>query len=508
VVFDDGSGSGPALYAGGSFNVAGGSLANYIAKWNGQAWSGLGSGLSLWVNALTVFDDGSGSGPALFAGGSFDAAGGVSAKNIAKWDGQSWSAVGSGVNSAVYALSVYNDGGIAGPMLYVGGQFTTVGGVSAECMAKWDGQALSPLDSGVNNRVAALAVLDNGSGVAPLLYAAGAFTSAAGAEANRVAQWDGQKWSALGSGMNSTVSALAVFDDGSGSGPALYAAGTFTLAGGVAVNRIAKWDGQTWSALGSGLNGNVGCLTVFDDGSGSGPALYAGGGFGSAGGVAAAGIAKWDGQTWSPLGSGLNANASVLTVFDDGSGTGPALYAGGNFNTAGGKPASRIAKWDGQTWSALGSGVNNLVASLAVFDDGSGSGPALYAGGIFINAGGIAANRIAKWDGQNWSALGSGITGPEFSTILVDDLTVFDDGSGAGPALYVGGEFTAAGGVAANQMAKWDGQTWSGLGSGFDDGVIALTVFDDQSGAGPALIAGGWFISPSGAATAPPRDSR
>jgi hypothetical protein len=33
----------------------------------------------------------------------------------------------------------------------------------------------------------------------------------------------------------------------------------------------------------------------------------------------------------------------ALTVFDDG--TGPALYAGGTFNSAGGVPASRIAAW-------------------------------------------------------------------------------------------------------------------------------------------------------------------
>src|SRR5262249_37765159 len=63
------------------------------------------------------------------------------------------------------------------------------------------------------------------------------------------------EWGPLGSGMNNTVLALAVFDDGTG--PALYAGGYFTEAGGVQVNHIAKWDGTQWSPLGSGMNNTV-----------------------------------------------------------------------------------------------------------------------------------------------------------------------------------------------------------------------------------------------------------
>jgi hypothetical protein len=64
---------------------------------------------------------------------------------------------------------------------------------------------------------------------------------------SRVARWDGASWSSLGSGLDGTVRALAVFDDGSGA--ALYATGTFTTAGGVPANNIARWDGASWSAL-------------------------------------------------------------------------------------------------------------------------------------------------------------------------------------------------------------------------------------------------------------------
>src|SRR5205814_2191178 len=131
-------------------------------------------------------------------------------------------------------------------------------------------------------------------------------------------------------------------------------------------------------------------------------------GFTTAGGIGASNIAKWNGASWSALGSGCNSYVYALTVIDDGSG--PALYAGGAFTVAGGISAPHIARWNGSSWSALGapgSGMDNYVYTLAVFDDGSG--PALYAGGGFLTAGGVAAARIAKWNGSNWATLGSGM---------------------------------------------------------------------------------------------------
>src|SRR5262245_61564144 len=80
------------------------------------------------------------------------------------------------------------------------------------------------------------------------------------AAVNRVAKWDGANWSALGSGMDQDVEALAVYDDGGGA--ALCAGGRVTVAGGVAVNRVAKWDGSSWSALGNGMNAPVHTLAV------------------------------------------------------------------------------------------------------------------------------------------------------------------------------------------------------------------------------------------------------
>jgi len=488
AVHDDGGG--PALFVGGNFKTAGTVPANHIAKWDGSHWSALANGMGnsdfFSVSALTVYDDGGG--PALYAGGNFG-------NYIARWDGSSWSRPGGGVNSVVGALAVYDDGG--GPALYGGGNLTMASAVPVRRIARWDGSRWSALGDGMVPHVTALAVYDDGRG--PALYAGGDFTAAGGVPANRIARWDGASWSALGSGFGELVRALAVYDDGGG--PALYAGGLFELAGGVPANHVAKWDGSSWSRLGSGIRGAVRALAVYDDG--GGPALCAGGVFTTAGGVPANHVAKWNGSSWSALGSGMDDGVWSLTV--DAAGTvdpagGPALYAGGDFTVAGGVQANRIARWNGSSWSALGQGVSDAsyaasVHALALFDDGGGS--ALYAGGFFGLAGGVPANHIARWDGSSWSALGSGLALITYPNTRLHSLAVHDDGSG--PALYAGGYFTTAGGVAANGIARWDGSRWTPLGSGVSTGVSvptgvkALAVFDGPERGGRALFAGGDF---------------
>ncbi|OQB93629.1 MAG: hypothetical protein BWX84_00479 [Verrucomicrobia bacterium ADurb.Bin118] len=70
--------------------------------------------------------------------------------------------------------------------------------------------------------------------------------------------------------------------------------------------------------------------------------------------------------------------------------SGSDLYAGGWFTTAGGVAANYIAKWDGSSWSALGSGMNNGVSALAM------SGSDLYVGGWFTTAGGKVSPYLAR----------------------------------------------------------------------------------------------------------------
>src|SRR4029434_7001236 len=111
-------------------------------------------------------------------------------------------------------------------------------------------------------------------------------------------------------------------------------------------------------------------MTVFNDG--SGPALYAGGSFTAIAGVPARGIARWNGSAWAPVGNVVTTQTSpwgvALTIFDDG--TGPALYAGGQFSAIGGVSATNVAKWTGTTWAPLGDGLNRCVTRLGAYNHG------------------------------------------------------------------------------------------------------------------------------------------
>ncbi|MFI4855032.1 MAG: zinc-dependent metalloprotease family protein, partial [Phycisphaerales bacterium JB065] len=350
------------------------------------AWSAVGDGLDGLVLSLTEHTDASGR--ALYAGGNFEQAGDQPVAHIARWDGQQWSAVGTGINGTVHALESVTSGPLAG--LYASGFFSSAGGVAATNIARWDGSSWSPLAGGLNNRAYAMAVFDDGSGES--LYAAGIFTNSDGIPLSRIARWDGESWNPVGGGLNGTVNALEVFDDGTG--PALYAAGLITLAGGEAVEQVARWDGQQWSAVGAnGPDDMVNDLVVFDDG--TGPALYAAGRFMNADDASAEGIARWDGLNWTAVGDGLGTEVFALLAFRDTDG--PALFASGNFvTTIDLAPALGIAKWNGNEWSRMGLGLSG-DGGRSLVSARLGLGPAMFVGGGFSSAGSQQASSIARW---------------------------------------------------------------------------------------------------------------
>ncbi|MGB6222451.1 choice-of-anchor D domain-containing protein [Haloferula sp.] len=288
--------------------------------------------------------------------------------------------------------------------LYCAGDFTSVNGITANRVAMWNGTTWTALGDGLNNRVHALALLDGN------LYAGGQFTEAGGERAINIAMWNGSEWSPLGIGPNGTVYALAAVGD------ELYAGGQFTITGGIATNNLARWDGENWNAVGNGTNGRINALTS------NGSSLVAGGNFTLANGVTLNRIGQWNGTEWTALGTGVDGQVFALTTSNGN------IYAGGEFSQAGGLSSGRrIARWNGSAWSGLGTGIGATVYAIAANDED-------------IFAGNTAG--IIQWNGSAWSQLGSGTNG------LVRTLT------NNGLNLYVGGDFTTAGGKDSTYAAE------------------------------------------------------
>ncbi len=473
------------VYVGGGFIEVGGTPANYLARWNGSAWSTVGTGASNGTNgtvyALTIAGNGD-----LYVGGAFPRVGGsVVANNVARWDGTAWSPLGTGpangASNVVHAVAVAGNGDV-----YVGGSLVTP--ATGNYLAKWNGTAWSNPGAGAGNGpnyfVYALGVAGNGD-----LYAGGRFGQAGGASATRVAKWNGTAWGGLGTGvgngMNDFVSAVAVAGNGD-----VYVGGDFTRAGGAPATRVARWNGTAWSPLGTGLgnglnsySGSVLALAVAGNGD-----VYAGGSFTQANGISRAGfVEKWNGTAWVSLGTADNGLLSTAVYALAIAGNGD-VYAGGGFTYIGGTPANFVAKWNGTAWSPLGTGINGgnsgYVAALAVAGNGD-----VFAGGSFAQAGGVAANSIARWNGTAWAPLG---TGPANGVnYFVTALAAAGNGD-----VYVGGRFGQAGGASANRIARWNGTAWSPLGTGpangLDADVLALAV------AGNGDVYAGWERSLAG----------
>jgi trimeric autotransporter adhesin len=541
--------SGTDVYAGGLLYSAGGVSVNGIAKWDGAIWSSLGGGLTgeipAHVRAIEVVNGN------VYAGGQFTAAGSLAVAGIAKWDGTAWSPLGIGLTRTT-VLPEVRALAVSGNDLFVGGQFDTAGGVTADGIAKWNGTSWSALGSGrdiyniqtlvvsggdlyagglwgVNKwngtnwsrldglfgRVYKLATSGNGD-----LYANGLefeirTSSTTTVCCYRFAKWNGTNWTgiaginssydsglagygstgiivggscptagtrglSLWNGSNWMPSALGLASDYSSlnadvralaaSGPNTYVGGEFTTADGSPANHIAKWDGTNWSGLGPGVNGAVYAVAISDSN------VYVGGYFTLAGGIAANNIARWDGASWSNLDSGVNGAVYSIAV------SGKHVYAGGAFTNAGKATANNIARWDGANWSGLGGGMNGAVLTVGV------SGPEIYAGGYFTTAGGATARGIAKWSSAGWSPLGSGLSDQNanfYPYPFVSGIAI------SGTDVYVAGTFTHAGGTLVNHVAKWNGSSWSALGSG-----IHIPFYCDKYYCG--YLGGSWTITVSG----------
>ena len=325
----------------------------------------------------------------------------------------------------------------------------------------------SALSTGANNNVWSLFYASDGK-----LYAGGEFTTIGGVSANRIAYWDGTAWNAMGTGGN----AGAVYTIVEGPDGSIYAGGDPTAFGGIAnTNFIAKWNGSAWSSVtgASVANNAVSKLAFGPDGT-----LYAGGLFTSIGGVAAARIAKWDGTTWSVMGSGSANSVEGIAISPAGR-----VYIGGDTNS---DAVEEVAYWTGSAWTIVGAvAPAETIGALAFGLDGT-----LYVGGTFTQIGGVAAAKIAKYNGVAFTPLGTGITtGTE-----VVQLIVQPDGT-----LLASGVFTAVGGITTvRNIARWNGSAWVYLD--FDIAWSALRAIAQK--ADGTLTIGGSGATSSGVAGA------
>lgn len=393
----------------------------------------------------------------LYVGGSFTKVLDVSAQGIAMWNGEQWSSLDGGVNGSID--TVVSDG----TNLYVGGIFSQAGGFAATNVAKWDGSTWSPLGPGLSRtgipaptEVVALKIVGSD------LVAAGSFNQAGDLEVVNIARWNGSEWSAMGNGLGTWqtwVESLEVFQTN------LIAGGLFLNSGSAPVTNLASWNGSDWQPVGGGVSGS-GWWVDTEAGIITGSALsllstptglLVGGEFFKGGGNSITNLAKWDGTNWWSVGEAADATVRRLLV------DGTNILALGSFSQIGGVISRGTAAFDGVSWSPLGSGVvGHANAAVRI-------GTNLFVGGRFQLAGGKSAGFIARWDGHNWHSLFAGKCSAPFGSVYA--LASTPTGG-----VYVGGTFSSAGEVIAENIAEYDGTNWKPLGQGYPGGVSFLAV--------------------------------
>lgn len=240
----------------------------------------------------------------------------------------------------------------------------------------------------------------------------------------------------------------------------LYAVGTFDGVAGANSKNIVRYDGTFWTGLSPSGDMNGPVHAVTEFGGD----VIVGGTFNQINAAPYVHIARWSTSGWSTVSGGMRDTgiSSVLALAS----TATDVYAGGRFDEAGGVAAPGIARWDGSAWHALAEGVTNksivaaVVSCIAIVDRD------LYAAGRFDRAGGVDANNIAYWDGSTWTSLGAGVDSQVNAIAFHQGL------------LYVGGDFNRAGDLAANHVAMWDGSEWYALGQGANSTVHAISEWE------------------------------
>jgi len=299
------------------------------------------------------------------------------------------------------------------------------------------------------------------------LVVAGDFLSAGGAPANRIAEWNGASWTPLGAGLSDRVFALGTF------GGNLIAGGKFTEAGGGVAHHVAQWNGTSWSPLGAGLGGTVYAVIEYQG------QLLAGGDFPGY-------IARWNGTNWATYAPSFN-NTVLAFAIHQASPTATSLLVGGRFTGVVNTGDYIVRRDSTGTWRAINSGARAFVTSMHV------RGDSVYVGGVFQTVGPannpVPSKHVAVIDmlqfsgfGQ-WKAIGAtGTNGPVRAVAESAGLIV------------IGGQFGQIGTTNANNIATFNpvGGGLGTLGAGLSGATFAPLVRTLHVNGGN-VWAGGWF---------------
>ncbi len=458
--------AGSTVYVGGNFTNIGGHTRYSIAALNAStglltAWDPNANGGIVnagVVNAIAVSDS------TVYVGGNFTRIGGQPRNNIAALDASTgnpklWN---PDANFSVTALVVYSS------RLYVGGLFTSIGGQIRNNIAALDTTTGTATSWNPNASSSVYAIAISGS----TIYAGGHFTNIGGQTRYYIAALDTS--TGLATPWNPNTKEVIGLNDVqsiAASGSVVYAGGLFSNIGGQNRNFLAALDTLTGAATSwnPNANYNVNVLSV------SGSTLYAGGEFTSVGDSARSYIAALNATTgsatsWNP---GANGSISALAI------SGSTVYAGGAFTNIGGQLRDYIAALNVSSGLATSwnPGANSTVTALAV------SGSKVYVGGSFTSVGGQARNYIAAID----TFSGAPINWNPNANNIVNALAV------SGSTVYTCGSFTSIGGQTRNYIAALDAS--SGLATSWNPDVNGNVTALAISGSGSTVYAGGSFTS-------------